>query len=62
MPFSYIYASLTLNAQRGFLSLGVFAFKNIFQKLLRKFGSFAILTVLVAKGETTTRLCGRERG
>jgi len=28
-------------------------FKLFFQKLLQKFGSFAILTVLVMKGETS---------
>ena len=44
-------------ARLCFLQPGFFAFKNFFQKHSRKFGSFAILTVLVAKGATTiTRL------
>jgi len=38
------------------------ATKNIFQNRRRKFGSFANLTVLVAKGENITCLCRCERG
>jgi len=32
---------------------GFFALQTFFQKLLQKFGSFVILTVLVMKGETS---------
>jgi hypothetical protein len=41
---------------------GFFVAKNFFQKIVREFGSFAFLTVLVAKGDNTTCLCRRERG
>jgi hypothetical protein len=47
----------------NFVQPGVFyARKNIFQKLLRKFGSFDILTVIVAKGEKITRLADAKGG
>jgi len=55
-----------LRARLSFIQSGFFVlqinFSNFFEKSVREFGSFAILTVLVAKGENITCLCRSERG
>jgi len=45
-----------------FIQSGLFAFQTFFQKLLRKFGSFANLTVIVTKGETSPAFADAKGG
>jgi len=50
------------HARLDLIQPGIFAFQAFFEKLLRKFCSFAILTVVVAKGETSPAFADAKGG